>query len=341
MKRFAAKRPTLLPLLLIFSAGLSAETVVTGAPYSRLAVFPRISAAAIVVSPDEADLSARITARVEKVMADVGATVSTGDTLVTLECDDYQLALRMARARLEAARAELKLAQNRHRRATELLQQQLTSEESADATAASLAAARAEQDRTEAALGIAELDRSRCDVTAPFDGTVTARYVSRGQLASAGDPLLRLVNHRHLEVAAQISEKDLHTFNADTEFTFNGLDRYPLKLARTVQALDRQTRTQEIRLVFGDRAPLPGSAGKVTWHSSQPHIPAAYLTVRDGITGYFAVEAGIARFVPLGDFLPEKAQPAAIPADTTVITEGIGRLEDGAPVSVEMDAVES
>lgn len=325
-------------LSLTAAQGLLAQTPHPAATLADIAIYPRISASAIVISPEETDLSARITATVAEVLADVGAVVKKGDTLIRLDCSDYNLSAAMATAQLETAEANRTLAESRHGRSSQLLEQALTSKENADTTAANLAAAKAEVDRAQAALEITQLDKSRCQIVAPFSGTVSQRYVSRGQLAAAGTPLLQLINHQDLEVSAQISERDIHSFNPKTPFIFNGLARYPVTLKSRVQALDKKTRTQEIRLAFSADKPLAGSAGKIAWQSAVPHLGKQYLVSRDGVTGFFTVKDGAARFVALGDFFPEKDHPVNLPLDTVILTGNLKSLVDGAAVDAEIAA---
>ena len=322
------------------SLSLGAQTRVSVASFESVARYPRLSAPALVVSPQAADLSAQVTAQVAEIHADVGTEVAAGDLLVALDCRDYELSVAMAQARLKSTAARRDLAANQDRRASQLLKQKLTSEDSAETSAANLAAASGDHLSAKAALAQARLDQSRCDIRAPYPGTISARYVAEGQLASAGNALVRIVNHQDLEVAAQVSERDLESFTADTPFRFENLDTYPLALARKVQALDSQSRTQEVRLVFTGLRPLPGSAGKVTWPSAVAHLPKRHLAVRNGVTGYFTVDAGAARFVPVGRFFAERDYPLAIDGATAIITSPPSQLADGTPIAVADDAAE-
>ena len=325
-----------LPALLLFSQwGFAADTHPASA-LSDIVVYPKITAPATVISLQETDLSAQITARVDSIHADVGTEAHAGDLLLSLECDDYTLARDMSEAQLKAAQANLTLTKNRYQRVNQLLQQKLTSQEDLDNSVANQTAATADVSYANAALARAKLDVSRCDVRAPFDGVITQRYASTGQLATSNTPLLRMINHRGLEVAAKLSERDTGTFNVNTDFIFNGLRAYPLSLTRTVTALDESTRTQEIRLNFSGEQPLPGASGKVSWNSSIPYLPAKYLQSRGGIAGVFSVSDNAAAFIPLGDFFPGKDYPVSLPLKTVIITGNLQNLNDGDPVTVDL-----
>lgn len=325
-----------LAALLLSSQWLFAADSVPAAMLADIVVYPKITAPATVISLEETDVSAQITAQVDTITADVGTAVQAGDLLLSLACDDYHLARDMAEAQLKSAQANLTLTKNRYQRMKQLLEQKLTSQEDLDSSLANQTAANADVSRAMAALTRAKLDVSRCGIHAPFEGVITQRYTSKGQLATSSSPLLRILNHKALEVSVKLSERDTNSFNQNTAFTFNGLQTYPVGLSRTVQALDGATRTQEIRLTFTAEQPLSGTAGKVSWRSSVPYIPAKYLQSRGGIAGLFTANDGSATFVPIGDFFPGKDFPTTLPMDTVIITGKLQLLRDGDSVTLDM-----
>ena len=322
-------------LVLVFASAASASAEHRLAELGSLVDYPGVSASATVISLDDADLSARISATVEDVIRDVGEEVKKGDVLLRLECDDYRLAVAIAAAERDAAIASRTLVRNHHNRVRQLLASKLASPQDADSAEASYSQAAAQARRAEAVLDKERLNQSRCNITAPFDGVVKARHIGVGQLAVPGAVLLGLTGRHRLEVSAKVSEPDAANMAAQTAFVFRGGGgEYPLALARTVSAIDPMTRTREIRLLFTADRPLPGTAGKVYWHSAIPHLPPRYLSVRDDITGFFVAEAGRARFVPLANSFPGRAQPVSLPLDTLVVVSATGRLEDGDPLTL-------
>ena len=63
----------------------------------------------------ESDLSFRVAGKVLSRLVDVGASVKQGDTLATLDTQDYQNRLRSAEAEVSSAEAALVNAQGRRR----------------------------------------------------------------------------------------------------------------------------------------------------------------------------------------------------------------------------------
>ncbi|MGD9661102.1 MAG: efflux RND transporter periplasmic adaptor subunit [Porticoccaceae bacterium] len=298
-------------------------------PLGELVDYPRVSASARVISLNDTDISARITAEVAEVITDTGTQVAKGELLLTLDCTDYELAVAIARAQLDAASANHVLAKSQYERSRQLLGRKLTSQQDVDATEAGFSATAAEVRIAEAALQQAKVDASRCRVFAPFDAVVRARHVSKGQLATPGTALLALIDRNNLEVAAQVSELDGEKISPQTAFVFAGSKDYPLVLERTVNAIDPVTRTREIRLSFSAEKPLPGTAGKVIWNSPVPHLPPQYLVNRNGATGFFIVRDDRIHFVPLDNAFPGKSQPVTLPLDTLVVTGSLGTVQEG------------
>ncbi|TXK66020.1 biotin/lipoyl-binding protein [Alkalisalibacterium limincola] len=89
----------------------------------------RVSAPASVEARNESELSSDISARVQRIHADVGATVAEGDLLLQLDDTDYRLALAQADARVASARSRVALARQRHERGLALVERQFISQD--------------------------------------------------------------------------------------------------------------------------------------------------------------------------------------------------------------------
>jgi len=299
-----------------------------------IATTPAETATATVVSLEEATISSQLTALVKTMHYQVGHDVKQGDTLVSLDCTDYQLAEDIARARKESAQASLQLALSQRNRSDQLLSQKLTSQQDADDLEAAYIKAAADSRLAQATIERAALDVSRCEVKAPFSGIITERYANTGQLATPGAALYRLLSPQHLEVKADVSEQKSTEISGETEVLFEGLEAYPLRLSRKVKAIDQSTRTQEFRFVFTGEQPLPGTAGKIKWRTSTPHLPSSFIVIYQGTPGFFSAENGAARFHALPDAFPGKAQPVELPLETPILKPPLGDIEDGASITL-------
>jgi RND family efflux transporter MFP subunit len=158
----------------------------------------------------ESDLSFRVAGKVLSRLVDVGAWVRQGDTLATLDTQDYQNRLRSAEAEVSSAEAALINAQGTEARQAKLLKDGWTPKATYDNALQNLQVAEA---RFKVAKVNLDLTRDQLNYTtlkAEFDGVITAVGAEAGQNVNAGQMVVKL---------ARPDDKD-GVFNiAETAFT--------------------------------------------------------------------------------------------------------------------------
>ncbi len=322
----------LLALTLALVAGANAPVRAGDAsrPLAALASYPQRSAPATVLSLNQPDISAQISARVEAIPVQVGDRVAPGQLLVRLDCTDQELNRRGAEARLAAVLSRKKLAQDRLDRAISLVRNQLLSEDELDARRSEFDILAADEAGAGTGLKQAQVDVSRCNVQAPFAALVLNRLASVGQLAAPGTPLVRIVSVDNLEVSAQVYAADADQLASarDLQLRVNG-DSLPLTLRVVLDAVNPVSRNREVRLTFDGKPGLPGAAGKLVWRDPRPHLGPEYLVNRDGRLGVFTDDDGSARFLELPRAQPGRTNPVDLPPDTLIVTDGVAGLEHG------------
>lgn len=290
---------------------------------AELAIYPERSAPATVVSLNESVISAEITATVTAVEARVGDVMRPGETLATLNCADYQLAVRSSQAALDSVNARIELARLNYERVQRLLDQKSVSQEDLDSRNADLVALRADKRGAQASLELARINQQRCNVTSPMHALVTERIGSVGQLAVPGTVLFTLLDLDNIEVSAQVYAADAESLESSSElFMDQDGERYPLTLRSVLPAIDSTTRNREARLQFVERATLAGAAGKIVWRDDRPHVPPELLVERDGRLGVFVYEGGQARFVELPGAQPGRSNPVQLEPSVELVVEG-------------------
>jgi len=157
----------------------------------------------------ESDLSFRVAGKVLSRPVDVGASVRQGDTLATLDTQDYQNRLRSAEADVTSAEASLVEAQGAEGRQAKLLKDGWTTRATYDTVLrnlrtaeAKLAAARANLDLTRDQLNYTELK-------ADFDGVITAVGAEAGQNVNAGQMVVKLARPDDRDGVFNIAETAL------------------------------------------------------------------------------------------------------------------------------------
>lgn len=295
----------------------------------------RVSAPASVRARNESELSSDISARVQRIHADVGATVATGDLLLELDDTDYRLALAQADARVASARSRVSLARQRHERGLALSERQFISADEVLALDTELQAARGDLAVAEADRRVAARNVEKCRVVAPFDGVVLERTAQVGNLAPAGSPLLRLVDLEGAEVEASLQSADADSLAQARELVFESQgQRYPVRLLRVTEVVERSARTRVARLGFEEAVAAPGSTGSLRWQLPATQLPASLLVRRGDALGVFIVVDGSARFVAAPDASEGRAFSVELPAGAAVVTSGHQGLNDGQSVAV-------
>lgn len=324
----------LIPLCWLLLTGAAwAATPVTTRPLADVLIYPERSAPAAVESLNDADLSAEITARVERILVRVGDEVQLGDVLVELDCRDYRSRLAAEQATLRQLEAQHRLAASQVDRARNLRERRGASEEEVEQRETELLGLDARLAAQREAITQAELNVGRCAIRSPYRAAVTARLADEGTLATPGMHVLRVVQTDALELGAQLRSDEVADSRAAASLAFEAHgQRYPVEIRRAVPVIDPRTRTQEIRLTFPDQAPLPGTAGRLVWRSATPHLPADLLVRRDGRLGVFVADDGAAQFRPLAGAQEGQPAPVDLPLDTRIVVAGRERLGDGTPV---------
>ena len=209
----------------------------------------------------EVALPAKVTGYIGKMNVDFGDTVKSGQLLATIEVPELQAELDNARAAEQKAQADYtnanliysRLQSVNHDHPNLVAQQDLDTAQANDlATGAAIAAAKANVERYQTMV-------SYTQITAPFDGVITSRYVDAGALIDAqGKPLVRVSDNYLLRLdfpvtvdyAKDIKLGDPVTVRIDS---LNGRT-FTSKISRFTHEVDDSTRT----MITEIEVPNPG-----------------------------------------------------------------------------------
>jgi RND family efflux transporter MFP subunit len=195
-------------VLLLAGCGSKEEpttTVVSAAPQKTIqaavvetkstSVPIRVEVTGQVAPIFQATLSSRIQGTIDKLLVREGSRVSKGQLLIQLDSRDLQADLARARAEVENAKAHLD-------RMNQLYAQDAVSKQEMENATRAYRVAEANRRAVEAQL-------SYTMVRAPFEGVITEKKVEAGELASPGQPLLKMEDPQRLRLEATVAEGDL------------------------------------------------------------------------------------------------------------------------------------
>ncbi len=181
------------------------------------------------------NLVARVQGFLQKINYKDGEEVKEGATLFVIEPEPYRLKLEQARAAEAGAQATLKQTELEYERQAELASRQVASKRALDDATANRDSARARLKQAEVDTAQAALNLSYTEVKAPFDGIVSARLVSQGEMVGANGPtqLATIVQTAPIYVNFNINEQEVLNIRADMRrlgISQEELKQYPIEV---------------------------------------------------------------------------------------------------------------
>lgn len=160
---------------------------------------------------NSANLVARVSGFLKEIAYQDGAPVKKGTHLFTIEPEPYQLRLQQAQAAEAGAEATATQTQAEFERQQELVSRQAASKAALDNATANRDSAKAKLLQAQADTRQAQINLDYTRVIAPFDGIVTARQVSLGELVggSGTQVLATIVQLDPIHVNFNASERDV------------------------------------------------------------------------------------------------------------------------------------
>ena len=282
-----------------------------------------ITANGYVVARTQASVSSKVSGRLAYLGVEEGSVVRRGEVIASLENDDYRALVAQGEAEVLRSEAALGEAQAQRdqlrrdlRRARELLNDSLISEQEVEDLTAQLEAAearvgaqQAQVQVAKAALGVARANLENTYIRAAFDGTVLRKDAEVGEVVApvaTGGGLTRgavvtMADLETLEVEVDVNEAYIAQIQGGQP-TVITLDAYPDttyrgEVRQIVPTADRQRATVLVKIRIIDRDPriLPEMGARVD-----------FMQVTDSA----GVESAQSRvFVPTAAVRDEQGQP--------------------------------
>jgi RND family efflux transporter MFP subunit len=193
----------------------------------------------------QATLAGRIQGTIDNLLVREGMPVRKGQTLVLLDNRDLQAELSRVTAELDNARAQ-------QQRMEDLYRKDAVSKQELENATRSFRVAEAGRRAVLAQL-------SYTVVKAPFDGVITEKKVEIGELASPGQPLLKMEDPDQLRLEATVAESDVRVVavGSSVPVVIDALGPDPLKgkVSQILPAGDPHTHT------FTMKVDLPKTVG--------------------------------------------------------------------------------
>ncbi len=295
----------------------------------------------------ESVVAAEVNGRVVKFSKKEGDEVKRNETVALLDGTSYRIILRGAKGQLVKAEIALERARLAAKRAKELFEQKIASEEVEQNAELDVKTAEAEIMLRKAELEQAEYNLARCEVKAPYNGFVARKLTDVGNWVNDGDGLFEIIDIHKVEVVVEAPERYLNEFSIGREAQVT-IDAYPGKtfkgkVVAVSPKADLKSRTFRVKVGMDNpnSAIKAGMLARVTVTTSEQKnavlIPRDAIVWRARRAMVFTVNEGKAKssIVTIGrqQGVFVEASGAIKPGMKLVVT-GNEILRDGSPVNV-------
>jgi RND family efflux transporter MFP subunit len=327
------------------SASAGAVMTVTAAPLELIELTRTLTLNGSVHAWQDVIISAEVGGyRVAEVLVDVGDHVRKGQRLVTLSKALLEAEVATKQATLKQREAELMNAQAALERGKSLAEMNLLSDADLDRLTSEQLASQSQLEFARADLETSQLRLKFTDVLAPDDGIITSRTVTVGEIAQAGNEMLRLLRNGRIEWRGEAPEtllKDLapgqtvRVITADGT-VFNGTIRV---VSPTISVSDR-TAIVYVDLPADERL-RPGvfARGEIAIGTGPAYMaPLESVVSADGYSYVFVLNDDnivSRRRVETGSIHDASIEiVSGVEAGERIVNKGAGFLKDGDRVDV-------
>jgi RND family efflux transporter MFP subunit len=297
-----------------------------------------------------ASLYARVNGYLDHWNKDIGAPIKQGEVLATIDAPDLDQQFAQAKAALASAKANADIAALMAGRSTTLARQQVVAQQAADMATADAAAKKAIMDANAASVRQLEAMQSFKQLTAPFDGVVTARNTDIGALISSGNggvPLFEVADLHRVRIYVRVPQALTAYVHKGQKATFD-LPQFPgqsfeAQVVTMSDAMDAGSRSMLVELQADNAAGKLAAGAYAQAHFELPADPAMIrLPATALIAGNEGAQVALVgadgkvslKAVKLGrDFGDSVEVVAGLSAADRVIDSPAETLQDGMAVS--------
>jgi RND family efflux transporter MFP subunit len=293
-----------------------------------------------VMSRNDSQLASEVEGRVASV-AEVGTIVPNGG--IVARVDNNLAAMQLASDKASVARleAQVRFDRDQAQRMDSLFGQNAIAKSTRDQAASTRDMDTAALAQAQATLKRSQYKFDHSDIRAPFPGRVVARLINAGEYATAGKPIVRLVDIGSTEVSVQTPIETATYLHEGMDVTVEMEGKRAVAKVRAIVPVgDIASRTIEVRLTLPAGTGFVGSAAKVFIPSAPVRnvvaVPRDALVLREDNTYVFKVNRkGVAERVAVETGAEDGAYvevKGPVSPGERVIVRGAERLEAGQKV---------
>ncbi|MFC4632987.1 efflux RND transporter periplasmic adaptor subunit [Dokdonia ponticola] len=311
---------------------------------------PFLSVSGKVQATKSANLSTRMMGFVNKVYVGIGDKVKKGQLLMSINNADLQAKRAQVNASITEATAAFNSAEKDYNRFKNLFVKTSATQKELDDMTANFEMAKA---RLEAANQMKNEINSQfkySNITAPFNGVVTGKFIETGDMANPGIPLIAIEASTFFEVMAMVPESEISQIKSGTEVNvlIKSIDKTIKGIVTEVSSSAKNTGGQYLVKVALAKTTVPILSGMFATvqfpiesetFSSFVLVPSEAIVTRGQLSGIYTVSqsnTAILRWLRLGRTFGDQVEVlSGLTEDESYIVSADGKLFNGVKISIE------
>jgi RND family efflux transporter MFP subunit len=309
-----------------------------------------LSASGKIEAVQNANLSTRMMGYVTETYVNVGDKVSKGQLLLRINSADISAQSAQVTASITEAKAAFKNAEKDYNRFKALYAQSSVSQKEMDDITANYEMAKARLEGATQMKNQVNAQLSYSNITAPFSGVVTGKFINKGDMANPGMPLIGLETPGKFQVIAMVPETEITKIKDGTtvNVVVKSINELLKGTVTEVSTSAKNTGGQYLVKVVLDKTDAKLLSGMYTSvqfpiekSSETKHIlvPESALIKQGQLTGIYAIgneNVAILRWLRTGKTFGDNVEVlSGLAADEQFIVSAEGKLYNGAKISVQ------
>ncbi|MFH6771353.1 efflux RND transporter periplasmic adaptor subunit [Gaetbulibacter aestuarii] len=308
---------------------------------------PLLSVSGKIQSTNSADLSTRMMGYVNKVYVNVGDSVKKGQMLISINSADLMAQKAQVDAAISQATVAFNNAEKDYKRFQNLFADNSASQKEMDDMTAHYEIAKAQLEAAKQKKNEVNAQLAYTNITAPFSGTITNKYIEAGDMANPGMPLISIEVPNDYEVIAMVPETEISQIEKGTpvDVLVKSINKAVKGKVEEVSTSAKNTGGQYLVKIALDKTDAPILSGMFTTvqfpvtrtSDSQMVVVPADAIIHDGqLTGIYTVSqsnTAILRWLRLGRTMGDQVEVlSGLSADETYIVSADGKLYNGVKI---------
>jgi len=317
-------------------------------------IFQAITYHGKAVSKLKVNITPSISGRLTKIYIEEGDTVKSGELLARLDDREAKNYLSRANANLNSTREDVTMAKRSLDRLKRAFAKGAIAKQLVEDAEIELRSSKARRTISREEVQAAKLTLENPKIIAPFSGTITARYVEKGQWVVPSETLFTLIDEKQREIEVNVDAADSGGIAVGQTVKLSS-DAFPgLEWSESVTRLAAATsnvgnaNTVTVFISLGSNAPSLRFGQQVdadirtAWNPNAIKVPYAAISNRKGSSWVAIVENGRVQFVEvitgIEDYSYVEILQGVNVGQAVILTNGVD-LEQGDKVKLASNSM--